>query len=77
MGVSKECFIDLILDSFYYWVDMFLVWTVNSQQQLFVAVPSASDCEIKERSNEPVMSSSSPLNSNVLILSGWTGWTTT
>lgn len=59
VGVSKECFIDLILNIFYYWVDMCLVWTVNSQQQLLncVAVPSDSDCKIRERSNEPVMSS--------------------
>ena len=79
VGVSKECFIGLILNIFYYWVDMCLVWTVNSQQQLLncVAVPSDSDCKIRERSDEPVMSSSSPLDSNVLILSGWTGWTTT
>ena len=59
VGVSKECFIGLILNIFYYWVDMCLVWTVNSQQQLLncVAVPSASDFKIRERSNEPVMSS--------------------
>ena len=78
-GSVKNVFIDLILNIFYYWVDMCLVWTVNSQQQLLncVAVPSDSDCKIRERSDEPVMSSSSPLNSNVLILSGWTGRTAT
>ena len=58
-GSVKNVFIDLILNIFYYWVDMCLVWTVNSQQQLLncVAVPSDSDCKIRERSNEPVMSS--------------------